>query len=669
MSIDGVPSHTSPRPARVQLLVTCLVDRVFPETGMAVARTLERLGIEVIVPAAQTCCGQPAFNAGYTDDARAMARHTIDVLLASPDPIVIPSGSCGDMVIHQYAALFAERSRVYRTRADARGPRTYEFTQFLVDVLGVTDLGAVSTERLAYHACCHGLRGLNLRDEPRALLAAVGGAGECPLAESDVCCGFGGLFSVKMADISSAMLDRKLDRIEESGADAVVVTDVSCGMHMAGGLRRRGSRIRIRHIADVLAPHWCDSREHGRRTRLVREAANDELNDGRSRHVRGSIRGRARATRGSAARCARSRAASSNPDRPPSTRLPESDRWRDHARRIRAHTLARLDTYLDQFTSAVEANGGHVYYAHTAADAVAYVRDLAAARGVKLAVKSKSMISEEIDLNEHLESAGVRVVETDLGEYVVQLSHDHPSHIVMPIIHRTKEEVADLFRRTLDATDEDVRDVASMTGFVRRVLRPAFIGADLGVSGVNFGVAETGSICICTNEGNGRLVTTMPRIHVAMMGIERLVPTMDDLGVMLQVLARSATGQNLTVYTNVVTGPKRTGEPDGPEEFHVVLLDNGRSRVLGSEVAEILYCIRCGACLNACPVYQQIGGHAYGSVYPGPVGSVLTPGLRGLEHFARTAAREQSLRRLPRRVPGAHRHSEDAAETARARRE
>jgi L-lactate dehydrogenase complex protein LldE len=250
---DAAHPAPSTRPTRVQLLVTCLVDRIFPETGMAVARTLERLGIEVIVPPAQTCCGQPAFNAGYTDDARAMARHTIDVFLASPDPIVIPSGSCGDMVIHQYAALF-KNDPVYEARARALASRTYEFTQFLVDVLGVTDVGAVSSERLAYHACCHGLRGLNLRDEPRALIAAVGGAGTCTLAESDVCCGFGGLFSVKMADVSSAMLDRKLDRIEESGADAVVVTDVSCGMHMAGGLRRRGSRVSVRHIADVLAP-------------------------------------------------------------------------------------------------------------------------------------------------------------------------------------------------------------------------------------------------------------------------------------------------------------------------------------------------------------------------------------------------------------------------------
>jgi L-lactate dehydrogenase complex protein LldF len=318
-------------------------------------------------------------------------------------------------------------------------------------------------------------------------------------------------------------------------------------------------------------------------------------------------------------------------------RLDDSDAWRDHARRLRAHTLSRLDTYLDQFVSNVEARGGHAYYAATAADAVRYVRDLATSKGVKVAVKSKSMVTEEIELNHHLESAGVKVVETDLGEYIVQLAHDRPSHIVMPIIHMNRQQVADLFRAKINATDADLADIPAMTQLARRVLREEFVNADMGISGVNFAVAETGSITTCTNEGNGRLCTTMPRIHVAMMGIERIVPTVQDLSVMLQVLARSATGQNLTVYTNVVNGPRpRDGdgaEGDGPDEFHVVMVDNGRSRILGSELAEILYCIRCGACLNTCPVFHQIGGHAYGGVYPGPVGAVLTPAFEGLDAF------------------------------------
>ena len=219
---------------------------------MAVAAVLERLGLEVHVPEGQTCCGQPAYNAGYTKDARALARHTLDVLSLTTDPIVIPSGSCGDMVIHQYETLLHD-DEAYLQKAREVAARTHEFTQFLVNVMGVTAVGAVWPGKLTYHACCHGLRGLGARDEPERLLAGVDRAERCPLAEADVCCGFGGLFSVKLADVSSAMLTRKLDSVEATGADAVVVTDVSCGMHMEGGLRRRGSRIRVRHIADVLA--------------------------------------------------------------------------------------------------------------------------------------------------------------------------------------------------------------------------------------------------------------------------------------------------------------------------------------------------------------------------------------------------------------------------------
>lgn len=240
------------RPARVQLLVTCLVDRFFPDTGESVVRVLERAGVTVTVPRGQTCCGQPAFNAGYDGDARALARHTIDVLGASDDPVVIPSGSCGDMVIHQYAALLDDDPE-YGPKARALAARTYELTTFLTQVLGVTDLGARAAGTLSYHACCHGLRGLGVDAGPKALLAKVQGAASCPLPEAEVCCGFGGLFAVKMADISTEMLKRKLDAIDASGADTIAVTDVSCAMHMNGGLRRRGSRARVTHIADVLA--------------------------------------------------------------------------------------------------------------------------------------------------------------------------------------------------------------------------------------------------------------------------------------------------------------------------------------------------------------------------------------------------------------------------------
>ena len=308
---------------------------------------------------------------------------------------------------------------------------------------------------------------------------------------------------------------------------------------------------------------------------------------------------------------------------------PEAETVRDRARAIRADTIAHLDRHLPCFVRAVQAHGGVVHWADSADEAVWRVIQIAREHGVRRVVKSKSMLSEEVGLNEALEAEGFHVVETDLGEFVVQLAGDRPSHIIAPIVHWSRQRVAALFERKLGASPEETRDVASLCALARRVLRDEFVAADMGVSGVNFGVAETGTLCIVTNEGNGRMCTSLPRVHVALMGIERIVPTQDDLAVMLQVLARSATGQKLSVYTSFVTGPRRRDEDDGPEALHVVLVDNGRSRVLGSRRAEILYCIRCGACLNACPVYRDVGGHAYGSVYSGPIGAVLTPALFG----------------------------------------
>ena len=323
--------------------------------------------------------------------------------------------------------------------------------------------------------------------------------------------------------------------------------------------------------------------------------------------------------------------------------LPDAEPSRDAARRARAAAVARLDTHLEQFERAVTAHGGSVHWAETAADARRIVTTIARERGIRLAVKSKSMATEEVELNAALEQAGVRVVETDLGEFVVQLGDDRPSHIITPIIHRSRQDVAALFREKLGATPEEVADIPAMTAFARRTLRTEFLQAGMGISGVNLAVADTGSICIVTNEGNGRLTTSVPRVHVALMGLERIVATAADLTAVLRVLARSATGQVSSVYTNIVTGPRRRGsvaaegDADGPDELHIVILDNGRSRMLGSDLAEILYCVRCGACLNVCPVYRAIGGHAYGGVYPGPVGSVVMPGLHGVDAWAELA--------------------------------
>jgi L-lactate dehydrogenase complex protein LldF len=302
---------------------------------------------------------------------------------------------------------------------------------------------------------------------------------------------------------------------------------------------------------------------------------------------------------------------------------------RDRAHAIRMAVIDDLDGHVARFTEALEARGGHVFFAHTAAEASSYVADVCRRRGAKLAAKSKSMVSEEIGLNEALEAAGVRPVETDLGEYILQLAGEHPVHIVAPAIEKTAADVAELFSRV---SGEDVpAELEALTRTARRLLRESFLQADVGITGANFGVSSTGSICLVTNEGNGRLVSSVPPVHIAVMGMERLVPSTADLAVLLKLLARSATGQKLTVYTTLITGPRRAEEPDGPEELHVVILDNGRTNLLRGRYREMLACIRCGACLNVCPVYRKTGGAAYGPVYSGPMGAVLLPLLVGLE--------------------------------------
>jgi L-lactate dehydrogenase complex protein LldF len=312
--------------------------------------------------------------------------------------------------------------------------------------------------------------------------------------------------------------------------------------------------------------------------------------------------------------------------------LPDADEARDRAQAIRRHTIANLDRYLEQFVESVERVGGKVHWAADATEANRIVVDLAKQRGVEMLVKGKSMVSEETHLNDALEAAGISPIETDLAEYVLQLAGEAPSHIVVPIVHMVRQDISRMFHEKLGTEETD--DVLTLARIAREQLRPKYIEAGMGVTGVNFGVAETGTITLVTNEGNGRLVTSLPRYHVAMMGIERLVPTMEDLGLMFQLLARSATGQKISVYSTMVTGPRRPGDADGPEEMHVVLVDNGRSRILASEYAEMLTCIRCGACLNSCPVYGLIGGHAYGSIYPGPMGSVLSPLFDGFDRYA-----------------------------------
>jgi L-lactate dehydrogenase complex protein LldF len=311
--------------------------------------------------------------------------------------------------------------------------------------------------------------------------------------------------------------------------------------------------------------------------------------------------------------------------------MPESDTLRDRARQIKDETLARLDELLVQVETAVTRAGGHVHWASDAEAARRCVLEIARPHAVRQVIKSKSMTSEEIHLNPALEAAGIEVVESDLGEYIAQLARERPSHLVAPIIHKTIEQVAEVLSRA--AGRPLPAEAKTLAATARALLREKFRSAEMGITGANFVVAETGTICIISNEGNARLTTTMPPIHVAIAGIEKLIPRLADLPVFLKLLARAATGQKMSVYTSLISGPRRSAEQDGPREFHLILLDNGRSRILGTPYRESLYCIRCGACLNACPVYRKVGGHAYGGVYAGPIGAVLTPIRDGLHDF------------------------------------
>ncbi|MBX9617522.1 MAG: iron-sulfur cluster-binding protein [Hyphomicrobiales bacterium] len=314
-------------------------------------------------------------------------------------------------------------------------------------------------------------------------------------------------------------------------------------------------------------------------------------------------------------------------------RLPEFDELRANARDIKNHTLAHLDLYLEAYEANLTAAGGILHFARNSEEARSVVLDICKRVGARTVTKGKSMISEEINLNEALSAAGVDPIETDLGEYIIQLRGEHPSHIIAPAVHVLKEQVEADFRRvhTHLAQDRNLDEPESLLGEARAVLRDKFLKSDIGVTGANFLIAETGTSIIVTNEGNGDLTQTLPRIHIVIASIEKLVPTLDDVSQILRVLARSATGQDFSVYTTLSTGPRRPGDPDGPEEYHVILLDNGRSSMLGSEFQDMLRCIRCGACMNHCPVYHAVGGHAYGSVYPGPMGAVLTPSLYGVD--------------------------------------
>jgi L-lactate dehydrogenase complex protein LldF len=316
--------------------------------------------------------------------------------------------------------------------------------------------------------------------------------------------------------------------------------------------------------------------------------------------------------------------------------LPEFEQLRDEARNIKRHVMTNLDTYLVQFEEKVLESGGRVHWASTPQQARETILSICRGACAKTVTKGKSMVSEEIGLNDFLAEQGIEPVETDLGEYILQLRKEAPSHIVAPAVHLSQQQIRQTFvdAHTQFAGPRDLSTAESLVDEARKVLRNRFFQADVGITGANYLIAETGSTVIVTNEGNGDLTQTLPKVHIVLTTIERVIPTLRDLSAFLRLLARSATGQEATAYVSLSTGPKREQDLHGPEEFHVVLLDNGRSKLLGTEDQDVLNCIRCGACMNHCPVYASVGGHAYGWVYPGPIGAALTPALIGLQQSA-----------------------------------
>lgn len=313
--------------------------------------------------------------------------------------------------------------------------------------------------------------------------------------------------------------------------------------------------------------------------------------------------------------------------------LPEFEELRDRAREIKNHTLEHIDLYLEAYEEKVTESGGKVHWAETAEDARNIILNICNSVNAKIVTKGKSILTEEIDLNKFLEKNGIEPIETDLGEYIIQLRNEIPSHIIAPAIHVTKSQIEADFRSNHTHLDSarNLEEPTTLLNEARAILRQKYLDADVGITGANFLVAETGTSVIVTNEGNGDLTQNLAKVHIVIASLEKITPTLEDVSQILRVLARSATGQEMSVYTTFSTGPKRAEDPDGPEEYHVILLDNGRSKMLGTEFQEILRCIRCGACMNHCPVYSAVGGHAYGWVYPGPMGAVLTPSLIGIE--------------------------------------
>ncbi len=566
-------------PISVSLFFTCMADAFYPGVCFAATEVLERFGVKVNVPLSQTCCGQPAFHTGNRKEARIVARK---LLRSFPDDgyIVTPSCSCATMVRDGYPVLFRDEPR---TLALARSfsERTYELSRFLVDVLGVTDPKSPFAGKVTYHESCRLPKVPGSADPPRTLLRAIPGLTLVEMEEASGCCGFGGVFSIHHPQVSCAITERKIERILATGAACVTSADLGCLLNLAGMISRYGYPVKALHLAEAL------------------QAA------------LGNATGRAAARRAAAV-----------------ASFPGFEAARERASGIRRETLSRLDAHLARFVDEAEKRGAVVHVARDAAQARGIAVRIAKEEGIALAVRSKSTAAEEISLDDALREAGIEEAETDLGGYVARLAGEPPSHILSSAFHMTRKGISRVFEREFG--EPPAEGIPELAAIARKRLAGAFSAAGMGVSGANFLVADTGSVVLVSNDGNVRAGALLPRVHLAVAGIEKVLPRMADLPLFLRLLSRSATGQPLPSYVSFLTGPRREGDAEGPERLHILLIDCGRSAILEGKYREALKCIRCGACLGACPVYRCVGGRPYGWVYPGPIGSVLTPLLAGL---------------------------------------
>ena len=571
---------------RVALFVTCFNDTLFPATGRAAVELLERLGCEVAFPEGQTCCGQMHGNTGYEEQGLGLAQRW-ERVFDGFETVVSPSASCVGYV---------------REHVPSAQGRLFELTEFLVDRLGVTDVGASFPHRVTLHPTCHSLRMLRVGDRPRRLLEAVRGIDLVDIEDADECCGFGGnVRGQERRDVDG-------DALRQAAPGA---GHPRRGLHGGRQLVPDAHRGRVAAPARRRADHAPGRDPGGARVKGFPAAAHETLQNAQLRRNLGKATTTIRAKRLRAV-----------------GELPDWEALRDAGAAIKARAMATLPEQLERLEASVTRAGGVVHWARDGAEANAIVASVARSHGAREVVKVKSIATDEIGLNDALAEQGISAIETDLAELILQLSHDKTSHILVPAIHRNRMEIKALFERTI--TDQTLSsDATAIAEAARLHLREKFLSVPVAVSGANFGVAETGTVVVVESEGNGRMCTTLPKVLITVMGIEKVLPEWRDLEVFLQLLPRCSTAERMNPYTSLWTGV-RAG--DGPEEFHLVLLDGGRSDVLADSFGrQALHCIRCSACLNVCPVYSRVGGQAYESVYPGPIGAVLSPQLFGLD--------------------------------------